>query len=358
MVTDNANPTEGTAPVAPALDFDPTGIYARANGTASVVESPPDAAPLPASTEEQLEAPAPEVPTDEAPTSAEAAEIAFEQLTPDARSRLFQSEVDRAITYVQQGRIADLPPKLQEFARFYQQALQPQQDPQEVYQQGYQTAQNNLIARRAYEQTQAVLDQFEEQMITRAEADQALRAIDPALTNVRTANQFLVKYEEWEAGERQRQVQEQQFAPVYQKAWTDASTQYVQASIATLKASLPELKALPDREWQEILQKGMQKNGWDGIYETALEFAASARVTKGAPAHVAQAAQDAMRERMADQALQSRPAPDGRGGSNASGQAQWSTKEQARNLHAQGRITTAQMRQINNDPTIPEGYGG
>lgn len=44
-------------------------------------------------------------------------------------------------------------------------------------------------------------------------------------------------------------------------------------------------------------------------------------------------------------------------GNGASAGMGWRTKEEARNLHAQGKLTNAKMREINADPTIPEGYG-
>lgn len=43
-------------------------------------------------------------------------------------------------------------------------------------------------------------------------------------------------------------------------------------------------------------------------------------------------------------------------GTRGSAGASYSTKEEARTLHAQGKISNTEMRRVNADPTIPEGY--
>jgi hypothetical protein len=49
------------------------------------------------------------------------------------------------------------------------------------------------------------------------------------------------------------------------------------------------------------------------------------------------------------------PQSDNNGSSGAS--VRWRTKEDARNLHAQGKLTYSEIKRINADPNIPEGYG-
>lgn len=48
--------------------------------------------------------------------------------------------------------------------------------------------------------------------------------------------------------------------------------------------------------------------------------------------------------------------PRGGDGASASGRVSYGTKREARNLHAQGKITDAEMRVVNHNPNIPDGY--
>ena len=51
------------------------------------------------------------------------------------------------------------------------------------------------------------------------------------------------------------------------------------------------------------------------------------------------------------------PGNQGADGAKGGSSATWRTLEEARNLHAQGLLPNAEMRRIERDPSIPEGYG-
>ena len=133
----------------------------------------------------------------------------------------------------------------------------------------------------------------------------------------------------------------------------DIGTAQQQAALALTETFL---STLPESDRDPFVKKA--GTSWQSWFKARDEVMAprTAWARETAAAHklaVAKADVDGFERGKLVPAGQPRGATEGSSGAGST----WRTKEDARNLHANGKLSDAEMRRINADSSIPEGYG-
>lgn len=309
MVTDNAG-----LPIAPEPAQPPSTVEAPADAelraesgvTAepSVTEPKPGTAPKWWETADPLEVD--DIPDDH-------------PLFQRINERRLQSQVDRAKALIEQGRQQEVPTKLRELVEL-----------------GSRGNQQDVAYQQAYERIRGI--------------EQAAMEGDEVAQ--RDWQQNGERYREWSgqylAYQRQRNV-EQRVDPEMLRSET------ITNQMGAFLGSLKEFGALNQTERERLVNDTWQsaKQDYPRFYTLMVDWEADKRADKLAGKKQAEIGKAAL-EVASQEAMARSGVPDTSGA--AADAAAWATKAEARSLHAHGRLSNAQMRRINADQSIPDGY--
>jgi hypothetical protein len=316
-------------------------------------ELPADGTPSP-DQGQPAEPAAPEASTPEpAPAALEATAPPPAQETAAEAERRLQAEADRVIAKVQRGE--DLTPteraKLRQLGQLAAQLepdlVQPQVE--QARQQAAQEVQQWQRIGQYHEYVTAQQEALRNGQIDYTEAEQNLRNVgfgsfDQAVTWKQTA--------EMAYAQEQARSNQPDLTPVRQEAFREGVNQLGSAFEMEAR-KLPELAAISEQDWNTKLAAARQQYGVGGVFQLMRDEIRAA-VEKDAARITAQAGQAAQQQARTDLLAQF-PAPDIEQGVAGAGDG-WRTKAEARNLHAQGRLSNAEMRAILRNPSIPDGY--